>query len=152
MSQVKLYVYDLSNGLAAAMSEAFIGQKIDAIYHTSIVVFNHEYFYDQQQITVCPTPGQTRFGTPMRIVDLGETELDPGILSEYLNELQTDPDSRFKYGSYDLFYNNCNHFSNELAQFLSGCEIDHEILSLPDRVLSSPNGALIRQMFFGMAP
>lgn len=35
---VKLYVYDLSNGMARAMSQSLLGTQIDAIYHTSIVV------------------------------------------------------------------------------------------------------------------
>lgn len=38
--QVTLYVYDLSGGLAKNLSRAIIGQQIDAIYHTGIVVYN----------------------------------------------------------------------------------------------------------------
>lgn len=37
-SPVKLYVYDLSNGMARAMSASLIGTHIDGIWHTSIVV------------------------------------------------------------------------------------------------------------------
>lgn len=31
---VKLLVYDLSNGMAANMSEAVLGQRIDGVWHT----------------------------------------------------------------------------------------------------------------------
>jgi hypothetical protein len=33
-SPVKLVVYDLSNGMAAHMSAALIGQRIEGIWHT----------------------------------------------------------------------------------------------------------------------
>lgn len=39
-SQVTLYVYDLSGGMAKSLSRAIIGQQIDGIYHTGIVVYN----------------------------------------------------------------------------------------------------------------
>lgn len=49
---------------------------------------------------------------------------------------------------------NCNHFSNELSTFLTGTGIPSDILELPQRVLSSPFGAmlapLIEQMETGM--
>ncbi len=35
---VQLFVYDLSNGLARAMSASLIGTQIEGIWHTSIVV------------------------------------------------------------------------------------------------------------------
>lgn len=35
---VKLYVYELSNGMARAMSQSLLGTQIDGIWHTSIVV------------------------------------------------------------------------------------------------------------------
>lgn len=38
--QVTLFVYDLSGGLAKNMSKAIIGQQIDGIWHTGIVVYN----------------------------------------------------------------------------------------------------------------
>lgn len=37
--------------------------------------------------------------------------------------------------SYNLFENNCNHFTDEVAQFLTGKGIPHEIVNLPNEVL-----------------
>jgi hypothetical protein len=37
--KVVLALYDITNGLAKAMSMMFIGQQIDAVYHSSIVVY-----------------------------------------------------------------------------------------------------------------
>jgi len=36
---VVLYLYDLSNGLAKAMSRRLVGKQIDGIWHTGIVVY-----------------------------------------------------------------------------------------------------------------
>lgn len=47
MSSVKLYVYDLSNGLARQLSLQMTGRQIDGIWHTSVVVFGKEVFYGQ---------------------------------------------------------------------------------------------------------
>lgn len=50
---VKLYVYDLSNGLARQLSLQLTGKQINGIWHTSVVVFGKEIFYGQG---VCITP------------------------------------------------------------------------------------------------
>lgn len=36
---VTLYMYDITGGMAKNLSMAFIGKQIDAVYHTSIVVY-----------------------------------------------------------------------------------------------------------------
>jgi hypothetical protein len=71
-SPVKLYVYDLSRGMARAMSMQFLGRQIDGIWysptfesscehhltrslrHTSVVVFNKEVFYGQGIFITAP--------------------------------------------------------------------------------------------------
>ena len=42
---VKLYVYDISNGMARTMSPMFLGKLIEGIWHTGLVVYGKEYFY-----------------------------------------------------------------------------------------------------------
>lgn len=37
--KVILSVYDITMGMAKNMSMAFIGQQVDAVYHTSLVVY-----------------------------------------------------------------------------------------------------------------
>ena len=44
-SPVTLYVYDITMGMAKNLSMMMIGQQVDAVYHTSIVVFGKEYYY-----------------------------------------------------------------------------------------------------------
>ena len=43
--KVELYVYDLSRGMAASMSQAILGQRIDGIWHTGVVFLDKEYYY-----------------------------------------------------------------------------------------------------------
>jgi uncharacterized cupredoxin-like copper-binding protein len=83
---VQLYVYDLSRGLARNMSAAFLGVQIDAVYHTAIVMEGIEYLYDGGIKTA--RPGMTHLGKPMRIVELGKTELPMEVIMDYLESLK----------------------------------------------------------------
>ena len=46
--------------------------------------------------------------------------------------------------SYDLFLHNCNNFSNDFAMFLVGKQIPSHITSLPQTVLNTPFGQMLR--------
>jgi hypothetical protein len=48
-----------------------LGRQIDGIWHSAIVVFGREYFYGGG--IQCSSPGCTAAGTPVQIIDLGET-------------------------------------------------------------------------------
>lgn len=43
--RVILGVYDITMGMAKQMSMMFIGQQVDAVYHTSLIVFGKEYYF-----------------------------------------------------------------------------------------------------------
>ncbi|XP_070296843.1 desumoylating isopeptidase 1-like [Salvelinus sp. IW2-2015] len=45
---------------------------------------------------------------------------------------------------YRLFEHNCNTFTNEVAQFLTGRKIPSYITDLPSEVLSTPFGQILR--------
>lgn len=53
----------------------------------------------------------------------------------------------YRNDKYDLFLHNCNAFSNEVAQFLTGKKIPSYITDLPQEVMSTPFGAMIAQFF-----
>ncbi|KIV93522.1 hypothetical protein PV10_04732 [Exophiala mesophila] len=135
---VQLYVYDLSQGMARQFSQALTGVQIDAIYHTSIVYNNVEYFFGQgihRKI-----PGSTHHGSPMKIISMGSTQLPPDVIDEYVASLE----SIYTPESYDLFVHNCNNFSQDLAMFLTGKSIPEEISSLPETFLRTPMGQMLR--------
>ncbi|KAL8616911.1 hypothetical protein ACOMHN_041830 [Nucella lapillus] len=138
---VKVYIYDLSKGLARSLSQSFIGRQIDGVWHTGIVVFGKEYYYGGSSgIESCP-PSGTILGPPDQIVEVGKTEIPPDVFMEFLHELSS---STFGPGKYHLLDHNCNTFSNEVAQFLTGNGIPSHITSLPQEVLNTPFGAMIR--------
>ncbi|KAF7314207.1 hypothetical protein MKEN_00892900 [Mycena kentingensis (nom. inval.)] len=137
-STVKLYVYDLSNGLAKQLSAQLTGRQIDGIWHTSVVVFGKEVFYGQG-ISVTQ-PGKSHHGQPMQVVDLGETAIDEETWEEYLDEMR----SVYTADKYHLLDFNCNSFTNDCAGFLTGGSIPSFVKDLPTDFLSTPFGQALR--------
>ncbi|TGZ76463.1 DUF862-domain-containing protein [Ascodesmis nigricans] len=135
---VQLYVYDLSQGLARQFSMQMVGIQIDAVYHTSIVLGGAEYYYGHGINTSCP--GATHHGQPMEIFSLGDTSLPDEIIIEYIDSMR----SEYTPESYDLFTHNCNNFTADLAMFLCGRSIPEHIKNLPQTVLQTPFGQMLR--------
>eukprot|EP00960_Hanusia_phi_P034543 751148-Hanusia_phi.AAC.2 len=137
------------------MSQAFLGKQIDGIWHTGVVAYGKEFFFGGGiQVGV---PGKTPYGHPVDRIDLGETSIPEGepsrcshcpsdgaadVFIEFLNDISP----RFSMDTYDLLRNNCNHFSEEAAKFLTGKSIPEYITGLPDDVMQTPLGGMIRQM------
>ncbi|KAF7280485.1 hypothetical protein GWI33_005826 [Rhynchophorus ferrugineus] len=144
--KVELYIYDLSLGMAAHFSPILIGKKIDGIWHTSIVVYNREYFFGSRGVESC-NPGSTALGTPKEIKLLGETQIPYSVFIQYLSGLS---ETNYSGSNYQLLHNNCNNFSQEIAQFLCSANIPKYILDLPNEVLNSSLGpavpALVAQL------
>lgn len=147
-TNVQVYVYDLSHGLARVYSPMILGVSIDAIYHTSVVIRNKEYYLDQG-IKVNSPPGNTKYGTPIEVLDIGKTYIDDEIINDFLNDLKNHEDMKYHAMSYDLFTNNCNHFTDVFIDFLCGKNLEERILNLPEVVLNTPNGQLLQQMIAG---
>lgn len=130
------------------MGQALIGRPIEGIWHTAVVVYGKEYFYGGGGIETCP-PGTTVLGQPLKIEEVGETEIDSGIFMDYLQTQQRD---RFRGDRYDLLRHNCNNFSHETSQFLTGRGIPQHILDLPNEVMSTPLGQMLAPMLEQMNP
>ncbi|KAL1722832.1 PPPDE putative peptidase domain-containing protein [Schizophyllum commune] len=137
-SPVKLYVYDLSNGLAKQLSLQLTGKQIDGIWHTSVVVFGKEIFYGQG-ISITQ-PGRSHHGQPLEVIDMGETAIDEETFNEYLEEMR----QHYTADKYHLLDFNCNSFTNDVIGFLTGGSIPERIRDLPSDFLSTPFGAALR--------
>ena len=138
MSQtVQLYVYDLSNGLAKQLGQAFIGKQIEGIWHTGVVVYGKEYFY-QGGITNS-SPGKSMAGTPLKVIEMGETEIPYELFLEFLNDINAE----YTEEKYNIISHNCNNFSNEVCEFLVGKKIPDWITGLPNEILSTPLGQML---------
>jgi PPPDE putative peptidase domain/PUL domain len=139
-NKVKLNVYDLSGGLARQFSPMFVGKVIEGIWHTG-VVFNGKEYYFGGGIQCCAATSSP-YGVPVHVYDLGSTEIDEALFIEFLDGLR----GRYNVSTYDLFSNNCNNFSNEVALFLTGQLVPAHITGLPQEILATPFGAMIKPM------
>ncbi|KAJ8345726.1 hypothetical protein SKAU_G00299190 [Synaphobranchus kaupii] len=137
---VKLYIYDLSKGMARQLSPIMLGKQLDGIWHTSIVVYGEEFFFGGVGISSCQ-PGGTVLGEPNTVIELGSTEVTEEIFMDYLSSLG---ETTYRRDRYRLFEHNCNTFSNEVALFLTGRKIPSYITDLPSEVLSTPFGQVLR--------
>ncbi|GAA5817650.1 hypothetical protein MFLAVUS_011201 [Mucor flavus] len=141
---VKLYVYDLSQGMARSMSRSLTGKQIDGIWHTAVVVYDREFYYGQG--IMASTPGTTQHGRPLEVIDIGETYLPLEVVIEYIDSLR----SVYTPEKYHLLDFNCNTFSNDLCQFLCGKTIPSHITGLPAEFLNTPFGQSLLPMIEGM--
>ncbi|XP_071442307.1 uncharacterized protein [Hetaerina americana] len=146
-TNVEVYIYDLTRGLSRVMSGALLGRHVDGIWHTGIVAYGREYFFGHEGLQSC-SPGGTVLGTPDRVVKLGESCIPYQLFLEYLLGLG---ESSFSPGTYNLVKNNCNNFSDEVAQFLCGSSIPKYILDLPEELLSTPLGQTLRPLLEGLS-
>ena len=58
----------------------------DAVYHTSIVISDVEYFFGQG-VQSCRS-GTSHYGVPMETISLGTTSLPWALILEYLDSLK----------------------------------------------------------------
>jgi len=63
------------------------------------------------------TPSQ--FGRPLRVLELGESEIDEETFLEYISEMR----SVYSADKYHLLEFNCNSFTNDCAGFLTSGSI-----------------------------
>ena len=145
--EVKLHIYDLSRGIAKQMSPLLLGKQINGIWHTGIVVYGKEYFFGSGGIEYCPPCG-TILGEPDEIQNMGPTQIPEDVFQDFLIGLS---EKDFKPECYNLFEHNCNTFSNEAGQFLTGRTIPNYIQELPKDVLNTPFGAMIKPIFDSMS-
>ncbi|KAF9778668.1 PPPDE putative peptidase domain-containing protein [Thelephora terrestris] len=138
MTRVRLYVYDLSNGLARQLSPSIMGKQIDGIWHTSVVVFDREIFYGRGIQTA--SPGASHHGQPLQVLDMGETALDEDTFDEYLVEMM----NHYTAEKYHLLDFNCNSFTSDCVGFLTGGTVPSWIKDLPSDFLSTDFGRALR--------
>jgi len=110
------------------------------------VVYGQEYYFGGMGIEGC-NPGGTVLKEPLERLSLGKTEVPFELFLEYITALGED---KFKPENYQLFENNCNSFSSEVAKFLTGNDIPSYITGLPASVLSTPMGQMIKTWMDGV--
>lgn len=141
---VRLYIYDISQGMAKAMSLPLLGKQIDAIYHTGLVAYGFEWFLGGG--IQAARPGETLAGRPMQVVELGYTTKTQQQFHDFLKSVA----HRFTPETYSLLRHNCNNFSDECSVFLVGKGIPSYITGLPEEALNTPMGQMFKPMILQM--
>ena len=60
----------------------FVGKQFDGLWHTGIIVYGLEYYYGGG---ICQgVPGKTPYGNPVKLEELGTTEIPRDTFEEYL--------------------------------------------------------------------
>eukprot|EP01071_Lankesteria_metandrocarpae_P015314 Lankesteria_metandrocarpae@DN9545_c0_g1_i1.p1 len=148
-SSVKLRVYDLSNGSAAAWSSIVLGKKIEGIWHTGVEAFGWEYFYGSGIVCMKPADvlevyAMTLYG----VHHLGQTKCNRENFENYLMGISGDFSAEF----YNLLEWNCNNFSDIASKYLLGRGIPKFVLDLPSEVKSTIAGKFIAACISALAP
>ncbi|CAE7195712.1 desi1 [Symbiodinium pilosum] len=113
-SVVELVLYDLSQGVAQWIPGSLLGgHKLDGVWHSGLRVFGKEFWFGG--VILESKYEDVPFGVPKQVIRLGTTLRTYEDMVEFLKEdIYVDYNPR----SYDVLRRNCNHFANELAQFL----------------------------------
>lgn len=154
--EVRLAIYDLSQGMARSLSAQFLGPDyaIDIIPHTGVLVYGQEYFFGNSTADGIAAEHPdvfraTRGIYPIRIESLGRTNVSQQAFETWCVEQNQQ---KYRGTNYDLLRNNCNNFSNDAA--LQGLALPRGvpqwILDIPQRFLSSPMGQIVRPMLDNM--
>ena len=64
------------------------------------------------------------------------------MFDEYIREI----DGKYGIHTYNFLYNNCNHFTNEISEFLTGNPIPDYVLKQHETLNDTPFGQMILQM------
>lgn len=138
--KVQLYQYDLSKGGAKWLSPLLVGKRLDGLWHTSLVVYGHEYWYGGAVFQ--STPGNTTFGAPSNIIDLpAQTMRTHGDFVKFLSRVLAH---EFTSDSYDILSCNCNHFTDAASLFLLNSHIPEDVMTQPDVVMGTWTMQLLR--------
>jgi len=153
---VELLLYDISNGISKKFSTVLLGKSFEAIYHSAVLVFGDEYWYGGEVFRTEP-PNTELFGPPLdhscthlaqstyypdlHVVPLGYTLT---TLEEFHTFLAKSLMVKYTPEAYDVLSHNCNNFSDDAVNFLTGEHIPDEVRNLPQLVMGTPTARLLR--------
>ena len=143
--KVIVYQYDLTNGMAKAMSRGLIGKQVDGVWHTGVCVFGKEYYYGGG---ICVgEPKKTPYGYPVKELDFGYTTKTEADLKAYIKSIN----NQFTMNTYNVLNHNCNHFTDAALYFLVGKHLPDSILKQHEELLNTPMGQMVRPLLEGMS-
>ena len=151
-TKVELAIYDLSMGMARAMSAQFLGPEnaLDMIPHSAVLVFGKEYYFGGGIQSEDPMMFRRSRGNiqPVQVLMIGHTSKTKADFDAWCRSNA----NRFSVYTYNLLSHNCNNFAHEalLHGLGMGSGVPHWVLDVPHKVRRSPMGSLIIPMLEGM--
>ena len=143
--KVIVYQYDLTQGMAKAMSRGLIGKQVDGVWHTGVCVFGKEYYYGGG---ICVGKHKkTPYGYPVKELDFGYTTKTEADLKAYIKSIN----NQFTMNTYNILNHNCNHFTDAALYFLVGKHLPDSILKQHEELLNTPMGQMVRPLLEGMS-
>mmetsp|Transcript_64064 Transcript_64064/g.139338 ORF Transcript_64064/g.139338 Transcript_64064/m.139338 type:complete len:750 (-) Transcript_64064:93-2342(-) len=139
--EVEVHLYDLTNGRASALAPWLIGQQLEGLWHTGLIVYNKEYHYGGDILV--DTPGLTHFGRPTKTINMGYTVWRQ---EEFNHFVITQLGREFNKDRYDIVTCNCNHFTDSACLFLTGKNLSDEIVQQSQSLLDLPAGRMLRPL------
>mmetsp|Transcript_45534 Transcript_45534/g.90217 ORF Transcript_45534/g.90217 Transcript_45534/m.90217 type:complete len:247 (-) Transcript_45534:30-770(-) len=88
-------------------------------YHTSVILDDREYFFDSLGIMAAPPLSSHLAGQDLQVCAGRTTVVDIGRSACSGNALVQALHPHFERGSYDIFFKNCNTFSDVALYFLT---------------------------------
>merc|ERR1719356_492430 len=88
-------------------------------FHTSIIVDDREYFFDSHGIMVAPPLWSHLVGRSQSPDDVRTEVIDMGLSPCCGRAMVQALRSHFQKGSYDIFYKNCNSFTDVALYFMT---------------------------------
>eukprot|EP00928_Gymnodinium_smaydae_P013370 TRINITY_DN1487_c1_g1_i1.p1 TRINITY_DN1487_c1_g1~~TRINITY_DN1487_c1_g1_i1.p1 ORF type:complete len:828 (+),score=150.53 TRINITY_DN1487_c1_g1_i1:80-2563(+) len=136
---VHLLRYDITQGKVGWLAPVLVGQSVEGIWHTSILVHDREYWFGGKIFE--SQPYTTPFGKPTKTEVIGGTMRTRDDLWNFIQRELVDD---FTSQNYDVLHHNCNHFSNSVCKFLTNQDIPADVLAQPSMVLDSWSGWMMR--------
>lgn len=133
LNPVSLHLYDLSKGYAQSVIP-----NLEGVWHTGVVVFGREYFYNGRP--AFDRPGAGDFGEVKKTIDLGWTLFKQDELHAFIHEKLAP---RYVIECYDTLHHNCCNFSDEVLMFLLGTHLQDDVLYQQNRLLDIPGVRLL---------
>jgi hypothetical protein len=139
---VVLHIYDLSGGLAANFAPVLIGESLEGVWHSGVVAFGREYFFNKWMRH--DVPGKTPWGEPTKRVTIGSTWCTKDEFTLYLVE---HVNTVFTEESYDVMSHSCNHCSDLMCMFLTNKHIPAEVLYQGDFLMQKNFVKALKPLF-----
>ncbi len=102
-------MYDIGSGYAPLVGQ-LLNKEVTALWHVGIGVYGYEYWFSNRIESKDLSEVESAFGmAPLRTIDVGEAVVSREDFEQWLEE---ELSKKFNVDTYDVMYNNCNHFAD----------------------------------------